>query len=185
MSYEKALTKAWEELSRLTGEGRLSLKFLADEYEVSLDGLSVFSLACNIPAGDHASVMILHYLIKKLRLKVLPEPTGEWIGFRELEGGDGYYPAFKKRTIDVVLRKYGSSPEALIEAAGRLNGHDARIGDAGVVIEAFEKVPILITIWKGDEEVKPGANIAFDRSIREIFCTEDIVVLAEIIAHQL
>jgi hypothetical protein len=50
---------------------------------------------------------------------------------------------------------------------------------------AFEGVPALVKVWKPDEDFGPDANIYFDRSIREIFCTEDIVVLAGIIAASL
>jgi len=32
---------------------------------------------------------------------------------------------------------------------------------------------------RGDEEFGPEANILFDKSITDIFCTEDIVVLSE------
>ena len=52
-------------------------------------------------------------------------------------------------------------------------------------MEAFPEVPILVTIWKADEEFKAEANLLFDRSIRGIFCTEDIVVLAELVARAL
>jgi hypothetical protein len=54
-----------------------------------------------------------------------------------------------------------------------------------VIIEAFEGVPVLIKAWKADSEFGPDANIYFDKSITGIFCTEDIVVLAGMIASQL
>lgn len=57
--------------------------------------------------------------------------------------------------------------------------------DKRIVIEALEKVPILITLSRQDEEFSPDANILFDESIRQIFCTEDVVVLTEILTHSL
>jgi len=50
--------------------------------------------------------------------------------------------------------------------------------DAAITIQAFEGVPVLIEVWAGDDEFGPEANLLFDRSIRKIFCTEDIAVLA-------
>jgi len=47
-----------------------------------------------------------------------------------------------------------------------------------VEVEAFLGVPILVKLWKGDEEFAPEANMLFDRSISRIFCTEDVAVLA-------
>ena len=185
MSYKQALEKAWSQIPDLTEERRPLVKLLADEYEIDLNKQKVFSVSCNVPAKDHISIIILHYLIQKLKLKILPKPTGEWISFRQLEGGVGYYPAFKKRAIEPILRKYGSKPDALLELTERFCAKRAQVGDFGIVLEAFENVPILITIWKGDEEFGPEVNIHFDESISKILCTEDVAVLTELIAHLL
>jgi hypothetical protein len=48
---------------------------------------------------------------------------------------------------------------------------------------AFEAVPILIELWEADEEFGPEANILFNKTITKIFCVEDIVVLAEVVAR--
>lgn len=185
MSYKQALEKAWGELSNLAEERNLSVKLLADKYDVDLGKQSVFSTSCNVPAKAHISIIILHYLTQRLKLKILPKPTGKWISFKQLEGGEGYYPAFRKRAIDPILRKYGSNPEALFEATERFCAKRVQTGDVGIVLEVFENVPVLITIWKADEEFGPEVNINFDESISKIFCTEDIAVLTELTAHLL
>jgi len=181
MGYEPALEKAWSELKDLTKENSFSVKFLTDEYSVDIANREILSLSCNVKAKDYYSILILHYLVKKLK-KFLPL-TGEWISFQELEGGQGYYPAFKKRAIEPILRKYGTHPESLLELIERFSAKSIQIGDAGIVLEAFENVPVLITLWKGDEEFGPESNILFDRNITQIFCTEDIAVLGGIIAN--
>ena len=168
MSYQQALEKAWSDISNLTKEKRFSIRFLNDTYDVDTQNKTVLSNSCNIPAKEYTSIIILHYLAKKFKLGNLPEPSGQWIDFRQLEGGEGYYPAFKKRTIDKILKKYGSSPK-----------------DISMVVQALEFVPMLITASKADEEFGPDANILFDKTISTIFCTEDIVVLTEIVAHHL
>ena len=43
----------------------------------------------------------------------------------------------------------------------------------------------MILIWRADEEFGPEANMLFDESIKRIFCTEDIVVLAGTVAAAL
>ena len=95
----------------------------------------------------------------------------------------GYYPAFRKRVIEPILRKYGACPQALLEKASRFNAKSVEYGDVGIVIETFKEIPILITFWRSDEEFGPEANVLFDKSILEIFCTEDIIVLAEFVAR--
>jgi len=183
MAYDIAINKAWDELVSLSQEKNLSVRFFADEYSIDIIGKRVLSLSCNIPAKDYTAIIILHFLARKL--KGLPILTGEWLPFREFSGIEGYFDAFKKRSIEPILRKYGNNPEGILSCLDRLPGKKAEGGDVGIVVQAFEHVPVLIKLWKADEEFGPDANIYFDRSITSIFCTEDIVVLAGMTASQL
>jgi hypothetical protein len=183
MSYEIAVNKAWEDLEKLKPQDTLSVKFLADEYSVDLKEKKVISLSCNALAKNFSAILILHYLAAKL--KGLPKLTEEWVSFKELSGVEGYYPAFRKRAIEPIIRKYGSHPEGILTALERLPAKRVDQGDIGIVLETFENVPAMVTLWRSDEEFGPEANVLFDKSISEIFCTEDIVVLAGFIASQL
>lgn len=183
MGYETAINKAWEDLSKLSFPRILSVKFLADEYTIDFENKRVILLSCNTRALDFTAILIRHYLVSKL--KGLPKLTNEWISFKELSGIEGYYSTFRKRTIEPIIRKYGNHPEGILGALERLPGKRVNQGDMGIVLEAFENVPALITLWRPDEEFGPEANILFDKSIIQIFCTEDIVVLGGIIASQL
>jgi len=183
MSYAIAMNKAWEEVLKLSADKEISVKFLADEYTVNTQDRSIISLSCNVPAKDFMSILILHYLAHKLQ--ALPKLTGEWLSFKELSGVEGYLAAFKKRAIDPIIRKHGANPEGILGFLDKFPAKKVNQGDVGVVIDAFEGVPVLITLWRGDDEFGPDANMLFDRSITKIFCTEDIVVLAGTIAGEL
>ncbi|HOX53991.1 MAG: DUF3786 domain-containing protein [Candidatus Omnitrophica bacterium] len=180
MGYEPALDKAWSELKSLSKESSLSVKFLSDEYSIDVNKREILSLACNIKAKDFYSILILHYLIQEL--KGIPRLTSEWASFQEFDGGQGYYPAFRKRVIEPIIRKYGSNPKSLLESVEKFSAKAVQFGDSGIVIEAFKGIPILITLWAGDSEFGPEANMLFDKSITKIFPTEDIVVLGGIVA---
>ena len=180
MSYEIAKNRAWENLAKITSLKTFSLRFLADEYSIDLEKKSVMSLACNIPAKDFTAIIILHYLIEKI--KGLAALTGEWLTFRELAGIEGYAEAFRKRAIEPIIRKYASNPEGIFSVLKRLPAKKADFSDASIIVEAFENVPVLIKVLKADEEFGPDANILFDKNITSIFCTEDIIVLAQIVA---
>jgi len=183
MSYAEAIRKAWDEVTASSGEKNFSVRLLADTYHVDADKRTILSGSSNIPAKDFIVIILLHYLVKKLA--GLPALGGEWISFNQIPGGEGYYPAFRKRTINTILRKHGADPSGLLTTFKRFNAHEAGFGDAGVVIDALDGVPMLVTLWKGDEEFGPDANILFDKNITSVFCTEDIVVLTEIVAHAL
>lgn len=182
MSYEIAINKGWSDLVALNPQETTAVKLLGDEYSVDLTGRKVLSLSCNALAKDYTTILILHYLIKKL--KGLPELQDEWLDFKELSAIEGYQSAFRKRVIERIIKKYGASPESLLSVLDRLPGKRVNQGDIGIVLEIFERVPLLIELWRGDEEFGPEAGVLFDKSITQIFCIEDIVVLAEFVAGQ-
>jgi hypothetical protein len=180
VSYEAAMTKAWKDLANLNPDNGLSVNFFSSKFSVDSKARKILSGSENSPPKDFTAILLLHYLIRKL--KGLPGLENQWISFKELEAGEIYYPAFRKRSIEPLLKKYGANPQALFAAGERLSGRSVKQADAAIVVEAFEGVPILIELWKGDEEFKAEANLLFDRSISGIFCTEDIAVLAGFVA---
>ncbi len=183
MGYEVALEKAWEGLSRLELPGIFLIRFLGDEYSIESSRRLILSGACNIPAKDFVAILILHYAAQKMR--GLPQVSGEWLTFREFSGIEGYYQAFRERSLKPLIRKYGANPSGLREAGRRFPVEPVKAADAGIVVTAFEGVPVLVKVWGGDEDFGPDANMYFDRSITRIFCTEDIVVLAGMVAAAL
>ncbi|MFH1492505.1 MAG: DUF3786 domain-containing protein [Candidatus Omnitrophota bacterium] len=203
MGYEAALGKAWGDLAAASSEKEFFVRFFSDEYSVDVAGRKVLSLSwgtgkyimspkepavssgrgpvfCNVSAKDFVSILILHYLQRKL--SGLPALIGEWISFKELESGEAYYPAFRKRAIEPVLKKLGNNPQGLFSGLNKGIVRKVNQADAAAAVEAFAGVPILVEFWKGDDEFGPEANILFDRNISGIFCTEDVAVLAGFVA---
>ncbi|MBU2541615.1 MAG: DUF3786 domain-containing protein [Candidatus Omnitrophica bacterium] len=180
MGYDVAFQNAWDKVSQLTREEKINTAFLADKYEIDTNKRKVFSLSCNAVSPEYISILILHYLIQKL--KGLPQIKENWISFQQLAGGKGYYDAFRKRTIDPIIRKYGKSPSSLLDCLERLPGKKIQYSDCSIVLEAFRNVPVMISLWGEDEEFPAEANILFDSSIEDIFSTEDVAVLSGIIA---
>jgi hypothetical protein len=54
-----------------------------------------------------------------------------------------------------------------------------------VTINAFDRVPLTLVLWRGDEEVAPNGNILFDANISDYLSTEDVTVLSETIVWKL
>lgn len=183
MGYEVAINKAWNELLTFKEPRETAVRLLSDNFTIDYKKRALFSLSCNVAAKEFTSVIILHYLIQKA--KGLPPLTGQWLNFRELSGIEGYYAAFRARSLAPLVRKYGNNPQGIISCLERFPGKKAEGGDAAIVIEVFTRVPALVKVWGKDEEFGADANMFFDASINHIFCTEDIVVLAQIIASQL
>lgn len=184
MPYDAALSKAWREIGILSQEKSHTVSFLAENYSVDPKKKRVLPFSCSAPAKDYLIIIILHYLIRRLQV-ALPALDGEWISFQQLPGGLGYYPTFKKRVVERILRKYGANPDGLLDLVGRFKAKRTQLADISIILEAFEGAPLLITFWRADAEFGPELKIHFDKSIVGIFCTEDIVVLSEIIASQI
>lgn len=181
MGYEAAISKAWAELENLTQKKSHTVRFLDDEYSIDLEKKTILSISANAPPKTHISILLLHYLSR--RLKGLPQPTGEWISFKQLDGGQFYYSVFRKRVLEPIIKKYRENPQSLVSALTRRSqGKEAKEADASIIFEVFDGIPLFIKLWRGDEEFGPEANLLFDRSISEIFCTEDAVITAEVVA---
>lgn len=184
MGYDGALNKAWEYLSS-RASCPVKVIFLGKEY--SLDPRS---RECVSSSGGrekpYLSVLLLHYAAAAL--KGIPAPGGEWISFRELPGGEFYYPAFRKRALEPLLAECGEDPRASLSGlCRRLPGivREFPEGDACILVEAFPGVPVKIIFWRADEEFPADAVMLFDRGTEKVFCSEDIAVMGGMLAVNL
>jgi hypothetical protein len=126
-------------------------------------------------------ILILHYLA----LAKGTAATGKLIPFRDLPGGVVYYPTFSKRTMEPLTRYFGREPELLVKVCRRLGAQPYDMGDTAVIINALRRVPIIMVLWHGDEELSPQLNLLFDANIMDYLETEDVTVVCEIITWRL
>lgn len=179
MPYESAIEKSWNDLAKLSNSPIHNVDLLGDTYEVNLKNRQVLSNSCNVPTKDHVTLLLLHYLIGSLKNVYIP--SGQWISFKEVGGGEIYYPAFREGVIKPILRKYGNNPEALFSVLERFEGAKIDISDASIEVRVFPDVNVRIILWKADEEFGPEANILFDKNLTKIYTMEDITVLSHFI----
>ena len=182
MGYEIALKKAWDDVE-LSGAKDRYVKFLNDEYEVDYVQRNIISMSCNIPAKDYYKLLILHYLSNQGKVSNITENS--WISFKELDGGDAYFSAFRKRAIEPILRKYGDNPSSIFERARSFNAEKIGNGTAAIAINAFPKIKVAVILWAKDDEFSAECNMLFNPEIKHIFPTEDVAVLGGITASLL
>jgi hypothetical protein len=119
-------------------------------------------------------ILALHYLLGCDRSR----PTGSLISFAQAPGGDVYFSAFKRRSIDRLAEMFGDSPEKLVKAGSLLGGKRLQMATAAIKLSVYPMLPIVVLIWQGDDEVEPAANLLFDESVVRILATEDLAVVA-------
>lgn len=151
--------------------GLISIPFLADRYKVNLRAKKVM-FENEAEVYPFLSVLLLHYL-----MGVDDRPlTGEWISFREFEGGDAYIGSFTNRTLLPLKNAFGHRPELLAKAAAPLGADQLDFGDVGLRIPVFPKLPLAVVLWRGDAEFPPDVNVLFDRTANSILRTEDLAI---------
>jgi hypothetical protein len=126
-------------------------------------------------------ILILHYFTGAKGTAT----SGRLIAFKQLSGGASYFPTYSHRSIAPLVKHFGRNPELLTKTAAKLGGREAGYGDVSVTINAFDRVPITLVLWRGDEELAPNGNILFDANISDYVPTEDVTVLCETIIWKL
>ena len=126
-------------------------------------------------------ILALHYLLGCDRTK----PTGNLISFSQAPGGEVYYSAFKKRSINRLTELFGDGPEDLTRAGLALGGEPLKMATAAIKLFVFPMLPVVALVWQGDDEVAPAANLLFDESAARILATEDLAVVASSVVARL
>ncbi len=112
--------------------------------------------------------------------------TGKWISFQEVPDGKFYLDAFHRRAKNPMVQAFGHRPELLLKLAGEAFGAEpSDQGDVSVLVQALPLVPLVLLIWKGDEEFPPEGNILFDRNIMKVLSAEDIAWLSGMVVYPL
>ncbi|MBW1715106.1 MAG: DUF3786 domain-containing protein [Deltaproteobacteria bacterium] len=142
----------------------------------------LFSQDSNKELPIKERIIILHYLNKVNR----EDPAGEWIAYQDIPSARFYLDAFNRRVKYPLVSAFGEKPDNLLLFAEELYAATTgSVGDVSVLIQALPKIPVTLTIWKGDEEFSPDGAILFDSSIKDILSAEDISELASMIVYPL
>ena len=157
------------------------VEYLNQRYQVTFPDIDISLVdgEGEVPVKD--KILILHYLTLARGVPL----SHKLIAFQELPEGASYFPTFAKRSIEPLVKYFGSHPHRLIDAAKILGAREVDYGDVAVAIDGFKLVPVTIVLWRGDQEFPPRGNILFDDTISGYLSTYDITVLCENITWRL
>jgi hypothetical protein len=165
-----------------TGEGlEFRIKILGRAYRVSFPECLVYDVATGALAGVSPTLVALHYLITADGSPI----RHEWVPFRTIPGGAVYDAAFRRRSVEPLLKSFASDPEGLRRAAEFLGGVSASMGDVSYVFGALPRLPMACVLWLGDDEQQAEANILFDADAPSYLPTEDLAAIASMLAFGL
>ncbi len=185
LGHELGALKDLEGLCARTGATQetngVTLNFIHRGYRIRWPEIA-FSFTdsdAEVPLKDR--VLILHYLATAKGTPV----SGEVITYRDVPDGLGYYDVFQKRAIRPWLNRFAVQPEGFIKAGEALGGSPGEFGDASVRVTAFERVPVTLVLWCGDDEFPAEGGVLFDTSVVDYLSAYAITELCEVIAWSL
>jgi Domain of unknown function (DUF3786) len=133
------------------------------------------------PHDRSFDILVLHYLVGCQAAG----PGGDLVLFRQLKGGEAFNDSFHRRVNERLAKEFGGEPGGLVRAGVTLRGAVGSKGSASVNLWLFPKVPVTVIVWQGDDEVPPACTLLFDRSIGDIFPTEDVAVAGSFLVEKL
>lgn len=164
-SLKAALIKCdYQEIAaRIAGQCRneeLTVAILGKKFGVAKDGRFVTDLHV-LP---WVVIPLLDYM---LHCKGLPI-TGNWISFREIDGGKEKYALFKKRGEDVLKQladKYTDFFNDIVHMFSGFTVDEQFESDVSVVLYPLPLVPVMICYWKAEEGMGSSLNLFFDSTV--------------------
>jgi hypothetical protein len=83
-----------------------------------------------------------------------------------------------KRAITPLVSCFGDNPDGFKKVGARIGELMPEPGDMAVKVLALPRVPVVLSLWRGDDEFPPEGNVLFDASVTAYLPTEDIAYLA-------
>jgi len=164
------------------GKAALRLDFLARGITITWPELILSFSASGDELPIQEQILVLHYLNGAKGAT----PTGQWVAYQEIPDGKFYLDAFVRRAKNPMVQVFGNRPELLVRLAGeRYGAQPLNEGDLSMRVQALPMVPVLLILWRGDDEFPPEGTILFDRNVSEILSAEDIAWLAGMIIYPL
>jgi hypothetical protein len=146
---------------------RAGLPYENGEFKITLMRWNLYisypDLNFNAPKFLDTFVVKLLALLYMSNAMAIPL-ANQWVPYRELKDGLFYTKSFSDTVEDRICRRFSSDLEAMRTACLELGGREVDQGDLGMVVNTFNRLPLLFILWSGDEEFEPNARILFDSS---------------------
>ena len=159
------------------------IDILGDHYILECDSEKIYNIETLEDMDISLAITLLNYLgFSDDDIKV----ENKWVSLKEIpNGGNLYYPAFYKSSIETLIKEFGYSSDIFSMLALGLGGTEYKFGDASAIFNIFPRVPICVVIWEGDDEISANATVLFDNSIQKIMHIESSIGVGMFITKQL
>jgi hypothetical protein len=110
--------------------------------------------------GYFSKLSILWYLVSSKDIPL----SGKLITPINLKGGHIFFRGTHVLPLDNLAGKYNNDLEGFLNKGIDLGGKRVDHGDAAVEFFPLPRIPVVLILWRGDDEFPPGAGLLFDSS---------------------
>lgn len=165
-------SSAAERLGASLSGGKLTIKCLGKDFRIDTKG----NITTDIHVHPWITIPVFNYIIDGAGIPA----SGQWVPFRELEGGKTWYRLFGQRCekpLKQVADTYTDLFEDMIRLFQGKQVEDHYNADISLVLHPLPKVPILICYWKPEERLESNLNLFFDSTAEQNLNIESIYTL--------
>lgn len=153
------LCRAAERLGARFSNNKLSLKIFGKQFSVDTKG----NLSSEVHINAYMVVPALNYILKGKGTLV----QGNWITFRELDGGPSRHAHFEQRCEKPLKRVADTYTDLFKDMLDIFDGKriDSHIdSDIAIVLYPLPLFPIMVCYWEPEDGLESGLHIYFDSS---------------------
>ena len=151
---------------------RLTLKILGKDLSVDSNG----NLFSEIHINSWVAIPFLNFVLHAKGT----EPSGEWVPFRELKGGQEWQGLFGQqceKPIKKLADQYSELFEYILDIFSGKQVARHYSSDISLVLYPLPRVPVLICYWKPEDGMASDLTLFFDAAIQDNLSIESIYTL--------
>ena len=154
------MVSAAERLGTPYVNGKLTLQCLGKNFSIDEMG----NITTEIHVNPWVVIPVFNYILDG----VGTSPSGDWVTFRELKGGEDWYPLYAQRA-EKPLRKVADTYTELFDdilqifSGERIDHHYP--ADISIVLHPLPKVPILICYSGPEDGLESTLTVFYDKTV--------------------
>jgi DNA-binding winged helix-turn-helix (wHTH) protein len=164
--------------------GVLSLELLGEPFIIKERGKDITASSGQEPRISE-KILLLHYLVTADGSPL----SREEVTLENIPGAAFYYPTYKARSIDLIVRRFAAAPNDFIKAVQKIGFNLTREGrQYRLKLLALPNVPISFVLWESDDSKEPAMEtlkVLYDTGITRYLPLEDIIIITEMIAYRI
>ena len=118
----------------------------------------------------YSELSVLYYLIGSKNITL----SGKLVKPGDMSGGQIYLRGTHVLPLDRIAERYGGDIQGFLSRGRELGGERLGYGDASLRLFPFPRIPVVILVWKDDEEFSSRSGLLFD-STCEVHLPPDII----------